>query len=189
MKKLLISIVALLVLIPLSVYAAETLTLTPNDSELNFVEGGSREITINGENIMGKIEFTSSDEEVVTVKAKAATGDDEDDLLAGAVWVDSNKRVLIIEAKKEGTATIILTGTNLSYEDDLIQYTKEIQINVIKDTGNTNTTTNNTATNTNTTDGKANPKTGVFLDATIIIIGIGVVAGAAYYVNKKRTMI
>ena len=188
MKKILISIVTLLVLIPLSVYAVDTVTITPNESEITIEVGKSQEITINGEKIMGKINYTSSDTSVATVKALANDGDDEDDKLDGAVWVDSAKRKLLIETKKEGTTTITLSGNKLSFGEDLIQYSKEITIKVVK-AGETNNTTTNTNTNTNTTDGKTNPKTGVFLDATIIIIGVGMVAGASYYVNKKRTMI
>ncbi len=185
MKKILISIVTLLVLIPLSVYAVDTVTITPNESEITIEVGKSQEITINGEKIMGKINYASSDTSVATVKALANDGDDEDDKLDGAVWVDSAKRKLLIEAKKEGTTTITLSGDKLSYGEDLIQYSKGITIKVVKAGGQDNTIN----TNENTTDGKTNPKTGVFLDATIIIIGVGIVAGASYYVNKKRTMI
>lgn len=190
MKKVLIGIITAMILIPFTVLAEQNVTLNPNDNEINFVEGGSKELVVDGTHIMGKIEFSSSNTEVATIKAIAEAGDDEDDVIDGAVWVEHNSRRLLITAKSAGTATITITGHELDNDDDeSVEYSKTIEVTVIKDTGNNN---NNQATNTNqntTTDDKGNPKTGTFIDATLIILGIGAVAGTMYYVNKKRTMI
>lgn len=173
MKKIFCFVVILLTMFigTSSIYAIGSISVEDNIIELN--KGEEKTFNLVARNVAGRIDITSSDNNVVIVS--------ENDKL----WVDSDRNgektySITIKGLKEGTAKIVIKPTDLAiYEDAPMLYSGDLNLTInVKNSMSDNGTNNNIN----------NPKTG---DNIYLYIGLGLLIVVfsiviIYFIRQKK---
>ena len=158
MKKIITTIIIIIFLAcPLIVNAAGSFTVTPNSVKVGV--GREVSLTVKAVNAIGDTTVTSQDETIVKV-----TSPTNGNVALGEGGADQTKTGTIkIKGIKEGTAKLTVVIDAVSYDEENLGTTQEINVTVEA----------------------GNPSTGVSL--TAIILTITALAGAAYIIRKNQT--
>ncbi len=179
MKKIICFVVILLTMFIgiNSIYAMGSISVQDNTIELN--KGEEKTFNLIARNVAGRIDITSSDDNVVNVSEN------------NKLWIDSERNgektySITIKGLKEGTAKIVIKPTDLAiYEDDPKLYSGDLVLSIdVKDSMSDNTSNVDNSTNDNVN----NPKTG---DNIYLYIGLGLLIVVfsiviIYFIKQKK---
>lgn len=143
---------AILLLFPISVFAAGSVSVSP--TSLTIEEGSSKTFTISAYNTIGDVSISSSNSGVASV----STGE------WGTGMVDEGQTktgTITVTGKSVGTATITLTIDAATFDgDDLAGQTRTVTVNVVAkptppSNNNNNNSNNNNSNNNQATDNRS----------------------------------
>ena len=116
---------------------------TVNKSSITITEGKTSSFSINGSNATGRVNIKSSDTSIITVNKND-------------IWLENSSEKITVSGKKNGVATITVSGTVSDSNGVEATITKNVKVTVNANTSTaTNKNTNNTASNNNTTTTKS----------------------------------
>ncbi len=132
LNKLILVILLSLIILPFSVKASGSISVSTKN--ISLAPNGSTSFSITANNAVGRINISSSNTGVATVSA-------------GSIWVENNTQTITVKAGAVGTATINVVYSDVaSFDEEKITGGTTITVTVKAPTNNNNNNNNNNNT-------------------------------------------
>ena len=115
MKNIKYLIIGLFMFFPIIVSASGSITV--NKSSISLESGGSDTFEVKAVNCTGKITFSSSDKNIVTIDKSSE-------------WIDNNTIKVTVKSTGVGTATININVDAATYDEEVIKTNKSVTVKV-----------------------------------------------------------